>query len=43
MTIPSELFFFEHRKIFIIGKNKYLICCSLDEFKNKLNNNDFDL
>ena len=44
MTIePSEPFFFEHKKIFLVDKNKYLILCNFDEFENKLNNNDEDL
>ena len=40
--LPSEAFFFEHRKIFIVGKNKYLILCTMDELENKLNNVDVD-
>ena len=42
-ALPSEAFFSEYRKIFIVGKNKYLFLCTMDELKNKSNKIDFDL
>ena len=38
-ALPSEAFL----KIFIVGKNKYLFLCTMDELKNKSNKIDFDL